>query len=165
MIGWSTKTKLIKYKKKLKKGWPGDQVGKSCKDRDGPTLYWGSWAWRTGQSNHFQIIIKKITFSVDQLLWAARQSDRVLGTSERMWLWREQRGKGLNLKIKLKYSVVLVSPITFLSLKSIYYDFQSSGESCKGSRDREGSERGLQGGQSWGDCKASCSGSFLSINY
>ena len=36
------------------------------------------------ESNQFQIIIKKVTFSVDQLLWAARQSDRVLGTSERM---------------------------------------------------------------------------------
>ena len=34
------------------------------------------------ESNQFQIIIRK--FSVDQLLWAARQSDRVLGTSERM---------------------------------------------------------------------------------
>ena len=88
---------MIKYKKNRtkKKGWPGDQVGKSCKDRDGPTLYWGSWAWRTGQLNHFQIIIKKVIFSVNQLLWAARQSDRVFGTSERMWLRREQRGKGL----------------------------------------------------------------------
>ena len=104
------KTRQKKQSSIIKKGWSGDQVGKSCKDRDGPTLYWGSWAWRTGQLNHFQKIIKKITFSVDQLLWAARQSDRVLGTSERMWLWREQRGKGLNLKIKLKYSVVLVSP-------------------------------------------------------
>ena len=112
MIGWSNTAKLIRYKKNrtnIKKGWSGNQVGKSCKDRDGPTLYRGSWAWRTGQSNHFQIIIKKVAFSVDQLLWTARQSDRVLGTSERMWLRREQRGKGLLLHSYLWNPFIMIS--------------------------------------------------------